>query len=148
MHIVDAVTTDARVFCLFVIVTAMALTTFHFLMGARQWKVGLVMIKTRLAPGIRSMTVCTLFALAAAMNIFLTMAIYTFVRCIPEFIANTMALIARHRSMLARQWKICQSMIETMGIQLDDISLYALMFRMTQLTFTGVDSRFLAMKSR
>ena len=106
------------------------------------------MIKTGLAPCVRSMTVCTLLALTSAMNILLTMAVYTFVRCIPEFIASTMALIARHRSMLACQWKICQAMIETMGIQLDNISLYALMLRMTQLTFTGFDTRFFAMKSR
>lgn len=147
MHIVDAVATDATGLCLFVIVTAMALTTFHFLMGARQWKGSRVMIKTRLAPGIRSMTVCTLLALAAAMNIFLPMAVYTLVGCITEFVASTMALVAGHRNMLARQWKICQAMIEPMRIQLDDISLYALMFRMTQLAFTGFDTRLLAMKS-
>lgn len=132
----------------FVDFPCVAVIARNFRMRAGQLKLRFGVIEGfRFSPSrglVASLAILTEMSLVA---VFRAVAINTFVRSFRECQLRLVAAHARSRGMLVFQGEVRLKMIERVGVEPDDVSLRALMFRMAMAARLGFCKRVLAMKS-
>lgn len=147
MHIIDFVAARALIWRLLEIRAAMALVAGDLFMRAVQGKGRLAVIKLRVTPVFGGMATVTRLALLPLMHIVILVAIDTLTRRVAERFARHMTLRTRGVEMPPLERKVGQQMIEAMRIELNDIGIAALMFRVADTALTLRHARLLAMKT-